>query len=165
MRGVRRTSAAPSRGVCAIVRWADAAAAVEACLATKLRAIAIPRLNLGRFRWNQDYADVAMALILMGLALSTAVRDRYRLDAVGVSLLILQTLPIAWRRRKPMRILVITGSAITLYSLLGYLGAKGLGDSNGAYGVVVAFYTVAAHEPRRRATVAAAVTAGGVLVS
>jgi hypothetical protein len=29
----------------------------------------------------------------------------------------------------------------------------------------VAFYTVAAHEPRRRATVAAAVTAGGVLVS
>jgi len=129
------------------------------------RAIAIPRLNLGRVHWNQDYADVAMALILTGLTLSTAVRDHYRLDAVSISLLILQTLPIALRRRNPMRILLITGSAITLYSLLGYLGANGLGDSNGALGVVVAFYTVAAHEPRRRAMVAAAVTAGGVLLS
>ncbi|MGD0019209.1 MAG: sensor histidine kinase [Candidatus Limnocylindrales bacterium] len=129
------------------------------------QAIAIPRRHLGRLRWNQDYVDVAMALALTGLALSTAVRDHYRLDAVSISLLILQTLPIALRRRNPMRILVITGSAITLYSLLGYLGPNGLGDSNGALGVVVAFYTVAAHEPRRRATIAAAVTAGGVLVS
>jgi membrane associated rhomboid family serine protease len=64
-----------------------------------------------------------------------------------------------------MRILILTGSAITLYSLLGYLGANGMGDSNGAYGVVVAFYTVAAHEPRRRAMVAAAMTAACVLIS
>jgi signal transduction histidine kinase len=129
------------------------------------RAIAIPQRHPGRIRWNQDYADVALALALTVLALSTAVRDHYRLDAVSISLLILQTLPIAMRRRNPMRILVITGSAITLYSLLGYLGANGVGDSNGAYGVVVAFYTVAANEPRRRAMVAAALTAGGVLVS
>ena len=129
------------------------------------RAIAIPRIDLGRLRWNQDYVDVVMALVLMGLALSTAIRDHYRLDAISVSLLILQTLPIAWRRRSPMRILVITGLAITFYGLLGYLGPNGMGDSNGAYGVVVAFYTVAAHEPRRRATVAAAITAGCVLIS
>jgi signal transduction histidine kinase len=118
-----------------------------------------------RLHWNQDYVDVLMGLALMGLALSTAVRDHYRLDAISVSLLILQTLPIALRRRSPMRILILTGSAITLYSLLGYLGANGMGDSNGAYGVVVAFYTVAAHEPRRRATVAAAMTAACVLIS
>jgi signal transduction histidine kinase len=129
------------------------------------RAIAIPTRHLGRLRWNQDYADVALALVLTALAVSTAVRDHYRLDAISISLLILQTLPIALRRRNPMRILIITGSAITLYSLLGYLGPNGVGDSNGAYGVVVAFYTVAANEPRRRALVAAAATAGCVLAS
>ena len=121
--------------------------------------------SLRNFHWNQDYADVALGLALAILTLSTAVRDHYRLDPVSVSLLILQTLPVALRRRNPMRILVITGSAITVYSLLGYLGANGMGDSNGAYGGVVAFYTVAANEPRRRAIVAAAVTAACVLIS
>jgi len=101
-----------------------------------------------------------LALTLAALALFTAANDHYRLDAVSVPLLMLQTLPIAWRRRNPMRILLITGSAITVYGLLGYLGANGTGDSGGAYGVVVAFYTVAAHEPRRRAMVAAAITPG-----
>ena len=108
---------------------------------------------------------MALALALTTLTLSTAVRDNYRLDPVSLSLLILQTLPIAIRRRNPMRILVVTGLAITAYSLLGYLGTNGVGDSNGAYGVVVAFYTVAANEPRRRAIVAAGVTATCVLVS
>jgi len=120
---------------------------------------------VGHVRWNQDYADVGLALTLAALALFTAANDHYRLDAVSVPLLMLQTLPIAWRRRNPMRILLITGSAITVYGLLGYLGANGTGDSGGAYGVVVAFYTVAAHEPRRRAMVAAAITAGCVLLS
>ena len=123
------------------------------------------RRGFGHLHWNQDYADIGLALVLTFLALSTAVHDHYRLDAVSISLLILQTLPVALRRRNPMRILVITGSAITLYSLLGYLGANGVGDSSGAYGVVVAFYTVAANEPRRRAMVAAALTAGCVLIS
>jgi signal transduction histidine kinase len=118
-----------------------------------------------RLHWNQDYADVAMALALTALAISSAIRDHGRLDPVSVSLLVLQTLPIAVRRRNPMRVLIVTGTAITLYSMLGYLGANGAGDSNGAYGVVVAFYTVAANEPRRRAIVAAAITAVCVLVS
>ena len=120
--------------------------------------------SLHNFHWNQDYADVAMGLALAILALSTAARD-HRLDPLSVSLLLLQTLPIAIRRRNPMRILFITGSAITVYSLAGYLGANGVGDSNGAYGVVVAFYTVAANEPRRRAIVAAGMTAVCVLIS
>jgi signal transduction histidine kinase len=133
------------------------------------RSVAAPRRGfwaaLSRLRWNQDYVDVGLALALMALALSTAAHDHFRLDAVSVPLLILQTLPIAWRRRSPMRILFITGSAITVYGLLGYLGVNGTGDSGGAYGVVVAFYTVAAHESRRRAMVAAAITAGCVMLS
>ncbi len=136
-----------------------------AYLATMQRAATARPRGLGHLHWNQDYADVAMALGLAVLALSTAVRDNYRLDAVSVLLLLLQTLPIALRRRNPMRILIVTGSAITLYSMLGYLGTNGVGDSSGAWGVVVAFYTVAANEPRRRAMVAAAATAGCVLLS
>ena len=141
------------------MRWADALAAATAYLATMQRAIAIPQRHLGRLTWNQGYADVAMGLALTCLALATALRNQTHLDAISVPLLILQTLPIAVRRRNPMRVLFVTGAAITLFSLLGYP------ESNGYLGVFVAFYTVAANEPRRRATIAAAITAGGIFIS
>lgn len=137
----------------------DARTAAATYLATMQRAIAIPRSTFARMRWNQDYADVGLALVLTGAALFAGVRDNIRLDFLSVSLLVLQTLPLAWRRRNPMRILYIVGIAITLYSLLGYR------DSLGGAGVFVAFYTVAANEPRRRASIAAAITAGGIFVS
>lgn len=123
------------------------------------RAIAIPRRQFGRLRWNQDYVDMAVGVVLAAGALLTVRLDFDRLDLVSAPLLVLQTLPIAWRRRKPIRILWITGASITLYSLLGYP------ETMGYLGVLVAFYTVAAYEPRRRATIAAIVTAIGVLIS
>jgi signal transduction histidine kinase len=141
------------------MRTADAGRAGAAYLATMQRAIAIPRIDLGRLRWNQDYVDVVMAVALTAVALAATGANRVHLDVLSVSLLILQTLPVAVRRRNPMRILYVTGSAITLYSLLGYP------QSDGQFGVFLAFYTVAANEPRRRATVAAAITAGGILIS
>jgi signal transduction histidine kinase len=123
------------------------------------RAIAIPRRDLRRLHWNQDYADAFMGLALTVLTFVTAFRDGIRLDAVSVPLVILQTLPIAWRRRNPIRILWVTGLAIVLYSMLGYA------ESIGYLGVFVAFYTVAANEPRKRAVVAALVTTGGIFAS
>jgi signal transduction histidine kinase len=116
--------------------------------------------GLGRLHWNQDYADVVMALVLTAMGFISAYDDHTRFDVVSVPLLILQTLPLIWRRRSPIRILWITGAAIILYSLFGYPVA-----TNGSLGVFVAFYTVAANESRRRATVAALVTAGGVFIS
>ena len=116
--------------------------------------------GLGRIHWNQDYADVVMALVLTVMGFISAYDDHARFDAVSIPLLIIQTLPLIWRRRNPIRILWITGAAIILYSLFGYPVA-----TNGSLGVFVAFYTVAANEPRRRATVAALVTAGGVFIS
>ena len=142
-----------------IVRGADARTVAAAYLAFMQRAIAQPGNMLARIRWNQDYADVALALVLTAAAVVAGVRDNIRLDFVSVPLLVLQTLPLAWRRRDPMRILYIVGVAITAYSLLGYR------DSLGGAGVFVAFYTVAANEPRRRAIIAAAITAGGIFVS
>jgi signal transduction histidine kinase len=124
------------------------------------RATELPRRTLGRLRWNQDYADVAMALVIAAVAFWATYRDGTRLDVVSVPLLALQTLPIAWRRRNPIRILWMTGAAIILFSVLGY--PVGTWQS---FGVFVAFYTVAANEPRRRASVAAIITATGILVS
>lgn len=142
-----------------IVRTADARGPGTAYRATMQRAIAAPQRHLRRLRWNQDYADVAMGIALTIGALATAGSNHVQIDALSVSLLILQTLPIAIRRRNPMRILLVTGAAIIVYSLLGYA------DGSGQLGVFLAFYTVAANEPRRRAIVAAVVTAGGILIS
>ena len=122
------------------------------------QAIANLRRQLGQLRWRQKYADAGMAIALAALALAGVVRAN-RVDTVSVALLCLQTLPIAWRRSSPMRILFITGSAITIYSSLGYP------ETSGTLGVFVAFYTVAANEPRRRAMTAAAITAAGIFVS
>ena len=123
------------------------------------RAIAIPRRQFGRLRWNQDYADVAMGIILAAASLLTVFRDYNRLDIVSAPLLVLQTLPIAWRRRNPIRTLLVTGSSTILYSLLAYP------SSPAPLGVLIAFYTVAANAPRRRTTIAAIVTAVGVAIS
>ncbi|MGA3030478.1 MAG: sensor histidine kinase [Candidatus Limnocylindrales bacterium] len=123
------------------------------------RVLASRRPGSRRLKWNQDYADVVMAVVLTAAGLALADLNNIHLDAISVSLLILQTLPIAWRRRNPMRVLFLVGSAITAYSLLGYH------DSSAGLGVFVAFYTVAANEPRRRATIAAAITACGIFIS
>ena len=122
------------------------------------RAIATPMSQFRRLRWNQDYVDGAMAVALVCLVLGAAFQA-HRLDFVSATLLTLQTLPIAWRRRSPMRILLITGVSITLYSSLGYP------ESSASLGVFAAFYTVAAYEPRRRAAWAAAITAAGIFIS
>jgi signal transduction histidine kinase len=113
----------------------------------------------GRFHWNQDYADIALGLAITVFGLVSAQRDHVQLDFLSVPLLIIQTLPVIWRRRDPMRVLYVTGSAITIYSLLGY------SDTTSGVGIFIAFYTVAANMPRRRATIAAAITAVGIFLS
>ncbi|MGD0247879.1 MAG: sensor histidine kinase [Candidatus Limnocylindrales bacterium] len=118
-----------------------------------------PPRGFRRLHWNQDYADAAMGIALTALAFLTSWQDQVRLDAVSVPLLVLQTLPIAWRRRDPNRCLFMTGVAITAYSLLGYR------VSSSFLGVLVAFYTVAANETRRRAAIAAAVSVVGIAIS
>ena len=115
--------------------------------------------STGRVHWNQDYADVVMGLGLAGLVVLTLVWENRQPTPVAVVLLALQTLPICFRRRNPIRVLEITGGSIVLYSALGYT------DANGSLGVLTAFYTVAANEPRRRAAWSAAITAVGISIS
>jgi signal transduction histidine kinase len=66
-----------------------------------------------------------------------------RLDALGVSLVLLQTLPLVLRRRAPVWILGATGGALLAFSLLDYL------PSFGSFGFVVALYSVSAYRDRR----------------
>jgi signal transduction histidine kinase len=109
--------------------------------------------------WNQDYADVALALTIAAYSLFAAQRDHVQIDFLSLPLLLLQTLPVAVRRRDPMKVLIVTGLAITIYSLLGY------DSTTDGFGIFIAFYTVAANMPRRRAIIAAAVTAVGIFIS
>jgi signal transduction histidine kinase len=137
----------------------DARSAASAYLASMQRAMEIPLRQVERLKWNQDRADVILAVALAGLVLQTAIHNQVNLNAVSLTLLALQTLPVAFRRRNPLRIFGVTGMATTLYYMLGFP------DSNGQLGILLAFYTVAANEPRRRAFVAAAITAIGILLS
>lgn len=80
-----------------------------------------------------------------------ALRD---IDAVGIGLVMLQTVPLVWRRRAPVLVLSVTAGAFLLFSVLGYF------HSFASFGFLVALYTVAAHRDRRtsiRAGIASAV--------
>lgn len=115
---------------------------------------------------DQDRLDVLLAVVLASQAVVSTAASRAPvlaggrpLDALGILLLLLQTLPVAVRRRNPPRVLAATGISIVVYGWLGYPG------SGGALGVLVAFYTVATHSPRRVAIPLAAITAVGLAVT
>ena len=128
-----------------------------------------PGAPWARLRWNQDVADVAMALVLATLVLAFAgFRDAGGpfvangagpLTPFSAVLILFQTLPLAVRRRHPTPVLVVAGAGIATYSGLGYA------ESGGSLGVLVAFYTVAAHSDRRTATISAIITALGILIT
>jgi signal transduction histidine kinase len=64
------------------------------------------------------------------------------LDALGLVLILLQTVPLTWRRRAPIRVLAVTMTALFVYSVVGYF------TSFAALGFLVALYTAAAYRER-----------------
>ena len=64
------------------------------------------------------------------------------LDALGLVLILLQTVPLAWRRRAPIPVLAVTMTALFVYSVDGYF------TSFAALGFLVALYTAAAYRER-----------------
>ena len=98
-------------------------------------------------RWLLIVGDAALALALAAVFyLATAVH--YQNRPVGIALILLQTLPLAFRRWRPVWVL-----AVVVAATLGTMAAEISGRSNGGVGVVllVALYSVAAHCPRRQA--------------
>jgi signal transduction histidine kinase len=65
------------------------------------------------------------------------------LDALGISLIVLQTAPLAWRRRAPVAVFSLITAALFLFSILGYF------RSVASFGFLVGLYTVAVHRDRR----------------
>jgi signal transduction histidine kinase len=80
-------------------------------------------------------------------------------DAFGAVLPVLYAIPVAWRRRSPLVVLFVTGTAAVTYEVVGYATVWM------PWGVLIALYTVAAHCDRRASLRAlAAVGAAIVLI-
>src|SRR6266487_3912591 len=109
-------------------------------------------------RWLLVAGDAALALALAA-AFYLATGVHYDDRRVGVALILLQTLPLAVRRWRPVWVL-----AVVVAATLATMAAEIPGRSNGGVGVVflVALYSVAAHCPRRQAAWAG-IAAGAVL--
>src|SRR5215831_1377876 len=123
-----------------------------------LRAQPDARSGRRRRRWLLVVGDAALAVALAA-AFYLATGDHYGDRLAGVALILLQTLPLAVRRRYPVGVL-----AVVVAATLGTMAAEIPGRSNGGVGVVllVALYSVAAHCPRRLAAWAG-IAAGAVL--
>jgi signal transduction histidine kinase len=116
---------------------------------------------------NPLMQDAAIAAVLATLSLLGVVAElpvevpesgldttQRELDPLGIGLVLMQTVPLVWRRRAPVLVLVATASGFFLSSMLGYF------HSFASLGFLMALYSVAAHRDRRtsiRAGIASAV--------
>jgi signal transduction histidine kinase len=112
-----------------------------------LRAQPDARSRPRRRRWLLIAGDAALALALAA-AFYLATGVHYDDRRVGIALILLQTLPLASRRWRPIWVL-----AVVVAATLATVAAEIPGRSNGGVGFVllVALYSVAAHCPRRQA--------------
>ena len=78
------------------------------------------------------------------------------LDGLAIALVLLQTVPLAWRRRTPVAVLAVASGAMLLFFWHGYF------PSFASLGFLVALYTVAGERDRRTSIFAAA--ASGLVV-
>jgi signal transduction histidine kinase len=86
---------------------------------------------------------------------------RRNLDPLGIALVLLQTVPLVWRRKAPVSVLSVTTGALFLFTSLGYF------HSFASFGFLVALFTVAAYEDRRtsiRAGIAVAIVVLTILL-
>jgi len=116
-------------------------------------------------RVDQARLDVALAVVLaavtlLGLWLVPASAGGREPDLLANVLSLAMTLPIAFRRRRPVLVLAITVLATLLAALTGPTSGVGLG-------VLIAVYSVAVHADRRQSLAALALTmiAVGVVVA
>jgi signal transduction histidine kinase len=108
-------------------------------------------------RRHETTADVAIALGILLISVTDALAEQpHPLRLVLFSVLL--ALPLAWRRRSPMWVF----AALALVAGAQWLAdVKVLADA----ALLVGLYTVAAHEPRRRAALATAVLGLGAVLA
>lgn len=108
--------------------------------------------------------DAVVAVMIAGLSLPAMWSDPldsasgYRPASVtGALLLVLGTLPVAWRRRSPLRVLAVVAVAVMTYEVAGFSSTLPLG-------LLVALYTVAAYCDRRHSRLAGALVGAALVV-
>jgi signal transduction histidine kinase len=104
-------------------------------------------------------ADGLIGLALLGVGIAGLygpvwIEQPYREpDILGYALLVLQTLPLAWRRIRPGAVLAVIGLSISAYLVLEYL------PTNATLAVLIAIYSFAAHSERYRKLAITGITA------
>jgi signal transduction histidine kinase len=112
-------------------------------------------------RQRAPVADALLAaavttMVLVDLAWPTDAVGVRRTDALAVLLSLLQTLPLAFRRRAPLPMFALTILGVAVYYPLGYE------VTDGTLATFVGAYTVAAYEDRRRSLVGLGLLAFGM---
>jgi len=100
-----------------------------------------------------------LAIVSLIALLPMAQASRQDPDVWCVTLILLMTLPVAYRRIAPDFVMMTTGAATVAYYILGYP------DTLAAIGTLIALYSVAAHGNRKIAVQALIGTAIGLSVS
>ncbi len=106
---------------------------------------------------SASLVDLALAVGLAAVSLVEVVVAGIPAGVAGVALVVLQTAPLALRRRAPFTVYLVVGLAISAYAFLGEEA------SVGPVATFVAIYTVAAHGTRLQSRAALAIQAGGVM--
>jgi signal transduction histidine kinase len=101
-------------------------------------------------------AAAVTAMVLVDLSSPTDAVGVRPTDALAVLLSLLQTLPLAFRRRAPLPSFALTVIGVCAYYALGYE------VTDGTLATFVGVYTVAAHEDRRRSLAALGLLAFGM---
>jgi signal transduction histidine kinase len=96
------------------------------------------------------------AMVLVDLSLPSDAVGVRRTDALAVALSLLQTVPLAFRRRAPLPIFVLILLGVCVYYALGYE------VTDGTLATFVGVYTVAAYEDRVRSLVGLGLLAFGM---
>lgn len=100
--------------------------------------------------------DAVVAVVVTAASLGPALVERRPWWVLG--LLVLGSAPVLWRRRAPLLVFGVVGSAITVLACLRALPPL-------PYGTVVCAYTIAAYSPPRRALLAFVVACIGIPIS
>jgi signal transduction histidine kinase len=117
----------------------------------------------GWWRTHPLLADALLVLLVLAVSLQPLFSAvECGCDPVppwGYALVVAQCLPLAWRRRLPFTVVMVTGALTTVY------GLTALPDPVLPFAGLVALYSVAAYATRRLALVAAAVATLAIAVS